>query len=377
MGDVKMQERDLEVMRTEIDQCDRGLAALLQRRWDLVMDIASYKKFRGLPVKDSEREKQVIEKVAGLMDNPDYALAAKNIMRGIIDQSCLLEENERPKVAVKPLEIGCFGPAGSFTHQALEDFFKDKKFHRQHFNSFEEVIEGVSKGALDYAVLPIENSSTGGITEVYDLLRRFDCYIIGEQQVKIEQNLLGLPGADVNKLRVVYSHPQGFKQSKEFFKDYPEIEQIPFFNTSRSAEEVSLRQDPTIAAVASRKAAELYGLEVLVPSINYNSNNYTRFVIVTAKQEQVPHADKITLIMALKHETGSLYKALADFYHTGLNLLNLESRPMEGKSWEYFFYVDVTGNLNDPLVKDVMKEIKDKCTYCKVLGNYRAYVRED
>ena len=372
-----MQELDLEQIRKEIDKCDHQLAEVLQKRLSLVMDVAAYKKYKGLPLKDVQREKVVIEKVANLVEGPGYKVAVKNIMRSIIDQACVLEGAALEGVATKTYEIGCFGPAGSFTHQALEDFFKDKSFNRHHYNTFEEIIGSVSKGELDYAVLPIEKSSTGGITEVYDLLRKYDCYIVGEQQVKIEQNLLGLKGAKLSDIRTVYSHPQGFKQSKEFFKDYPQMEQVPFFNTSRSAEEVAAKQDPSIAAVASKKAAELYGLEVLASSINYNSNNYTRFVIITKNSQVIPNANKITLIVALKHETGSLYKMLASFYHTGLNLMNLESRPMEGKSWEYFFYIDLSGNLSDPLVIDVMNEIQGACTYCKVLGNYCAFEKKE
>ena len=120
----------------------------------------------------------------------------------------------------KVAKVACFGPEGSFTHQALEDFFSDRPLERHHFNTFEEVISNVALGRMDYGVLPIENSSTGGITEVYDLLRQYDCHIVGEQCVKIEQDLLGVEGASMDSIKTVYSHPQGFKQSKEFFKKY-------------------------------------------------------------------------------------------------------------------------------------------------------------
>lgn len=152
---------------------------------------------------------------------------------------------------------------------------------------------------------------------------------------------------------------------------------FPYFSTSKSAEEVAEKQDVTLGAIAGKQAAELYNLKIIAPAINSNSNNYTRFVIIAKKPEIVANANKITLIVAVKHETGSLYKMLASFYHMGLNMLNLESRPIVGKTWEYFFYIDVTGNLADPLVIDVMEEIKSKSTYCKVLGNYRAYERKE
>ena len=367
-----MEELDLNKIRKDIDAVDQKLAEALEDRLKLVQQVAEYKKGKGLPVKDAAREKAVIDKVAGLVESPEYTQAIKNIMRSVIDQACELEEDALGHKNKSVLEIGCYGPAGSFTHQALEDFFGDKVYNRHHYNTFEEVISSVSNGSVDYAVLPIENSSTGGITEVYDLLREYDCYIVGEQQVKIEQNLLACKGASLQTIKTVYSHPQGLKQSKLFFKDYPYIEQVPFFSTSKSAEEVAARKDLSLAAVAGKKAAELYGLEIIAPCINFNSNNYTRFVIIAKEREIVPNANKITLIVAVKHETGSLYKMLASFYHTGLNMMNLESRPMVGKSWEYFFFIDLTGNLLDPVVKDVFAEIQETSTYCKILGNYVA-----
>ena len=372
-----MQELDLEKIRQEIDKVDQQLADVLESRLQLVMQIAAYKKSKGLPVKDKNREAKVIEKVAGFLENKEYSVAVKNIMRGIIDQACLLEETALSEANDKTYEVACFGPAGSFTHQALEEYFHGRQYNRHHFQTFEEVISSISDGTMDYAVLPIENSSTGGITEVYDLLRQYDCSIVGEQCVKIEQNLLGCEGASLGTIKTVYSHPQGLKQCADFFHDYPDIEQIPYFSTSKSAEEVAEKQDVTLGAIAGKQAAELYNLKVIAPAINSNSNNYTRFVIIAKKPEIVANANKITLIVAVKHETGSLYKMLASFYHMGLNMLNLESRPIVGKTWEYFFYIDVTGNLADPLVIDVMEEIKSKSTYCKVLGNYRAYERKE
>ncbi len=372
-----MQELDLELIRKEIDKMDQQLAEVLENRLQLVMQVAAYKKAKGLPVKDKNREARVIAKVAGFLENKEYSVAVKNIMRGIIDQACVLEEAALSGPADRTLEIACFGPAGSFTHQALGEYFSERQYNRHHFNTFEEVIASVNNGGMDYAVLPLENSSTGGITEVYDLLRQYDCSIVGEQCVKIEQNLLGCEGATLQSIKTVYSHPQGLKQCKDFFHDYPQMEQVPYFSTSKSAEEVAQKQDVTLGAIAGKQAAELYNLKIIAPAINSNSNNYTRFVIIAKKPEIVPDANKITLIVAVKHETGSLYKMLASFYHMGLNMMNLESRPIVGKTWEYFFYIDVTGNLADPLVQDVLDEIKAKTTYCKILGNYRAYERKD
>lgn len=266
--------------------------------------------------------------------------------------------------------IACFGAPGSFTHQAMDEYFEGETFKRIHFNHFEDIIEAVNCGKADYGVLPIENSSTGGITEVYDLLRQHDCVIVGERRLKIEQNLLGLPEATLGDIRQVYSHPQALKQSQHFLKDHPEIESVPYYSTSKSAEMVASKEDVSLAAVAGKKAAQLYGLKVLVPGINNHDNNTTRFVIIAAEAETVNDANKITVVLTVKHEPGSLYKTLGYFYHGGLNLMNLESRPMIGKSWEYFFHIDLKGNLNDPAVKDALEVVRENCTLFKILGNY-------
>lgn len=267
--------------------------------------------------------------------------------------------------------IACFGSPGSFTHQALDEYFEGETYERLYCNQFEEVIEAIDQGAAHYGVLPIENSSTGGITEVYDLLRQHDCTIIGERRLKIEQNLLGLPEATLGDIRQVYSHPQALKQSQPFLQDQPAIEPIPYYSTSKSAEMVASKRDVSLGAVAGKKAAELYGLKVLVANINHNENNTTRFVIIARDEQVIADANKITLVLTVNHEPGSLYKTLGYFYHAGLNLMNLESRPLVGKSWEYFFHIDLKGNLNDPAVKAALDEVRQNCTFLKILGNYR------
>ena len=304
----------------------------------------------------------------------------KAMMQASSGRKAQMQFKNAPKAAVPVrsfvkneglMRIACFGAPGSFTHQALDEYFEGETYDRIHFNHFEDIIEALAQGAVDYGVLPIENSSTGGITEVYDLLRQHDCVIVGERRLKIEQNLLGLPDATLGDIRQVYSHPQGLKQSQHFLKDHPEIEPVPYYSTSKSAEMVAHKEDVSLAAVAGKKAAELYGLKVLLANINHNENNTTRFVIVAPKAQTVADANKITVVLTVKHEPGSLYKTLGYFYHGGLNLMNLESRPLVGKSWEYFFHIDLKGNLNDPAVKEALENVRNNCTFLKILGNYR------
>ena len=372
----KVTEPDLAKLRREIDRRDTILADALEQRMDVVRQVAAYKDARHMQVLDREREEQVIAKVTGQLKNPAYAPHMRNIMEKIMETSrnlqidILASNLKKKEQDADPIRVGYQGVQGSFSHQALEDYFADVAKVEMNYVHFEDVAAAIKNHEIKYGVLPIENSSTGGITEVYDLVRKYDCHIVGEKIIKVDQNLLGLPGATVAGLKQVYSHPQGLEQSREFFKKHPGIELIPFFNTARSAKMVSESGDPAKGAVASRQAAKLDGLDILAENINYNVANHTRFIVIADQPEHRPDADKITVIIATQHEPGSLYKVLQHFYKGGLNMLNLESRPMEGRSWEYFFHIDLTGNLEDPKVRQGLQDVAEYSAYCKILGNY-------
>ena len=369
-----MAEQDLTKLRQEIDRLDTILADTLEKRMDVVQQVAAYKDTRNMQVLDRERENQVIAKVVAQLKNPAYAAQLKQIMETSrnLQIEILAASIKRKNQDAEPVCIGYQGVKGSFSHQALEDYFDGIAKVEMNYVHFEDVVAAVKNHEIKYGVLPIENSSTGGITEVYDLVRKYDCHIVGEKIIKVDQNLLGLPGATIGGLKQVYSHPQGLEQSREFFRKHPIIELIPFFNTARSAQMVSESGDLTKGAVASRQAAKLYGLDILAANINFNSANHTRFIIIADQPEHRPDADKITVVIATKHEPGSLYKVLQHFYKGGLNMLNLESRPMEGRSWEYFFHIDLTGNLADPNVRQGLQDVAEYSAYCKILGNYVA-----
>lgn len=268
------------------------------------------------------------------------------------------------------LKVGCYGAKGSYTYEAMEQQFAGKEREESYFPLFEDVVKAVKDGTIDYGVLPIENSSTGGITEVYDLIQKYDCAVVGEQLVKIEHNLLGIPGATLADIDTVYSHPQGFRQCRPFFNEHRDWTLEPYFSTSRSAERVAEDGRKNQAAVASRTAARLYGLSVLAENIYFNQRNYTRFFIIAPKMEITEDADKITLVISVKHEPGALYHVLGYFFYGGMNMTHLESRPMEGHPFEYFFHIDVKGRIHDPSNAQTLHGLASMCTYFKILGNY-------
>ncbi|WP_289002109.1 prephenate dehydratase [uncultured Megasphaera sp.] len=277
----------------------------------------------------------------------------------------------------EPMRIACFGQAGSYTYEAMQDYFKGQAITPVYASHFEDVIEAVMTREVRYGVVPIENSSTGGITEVYDLIHQFDCHVVGEKYVRVEHNLLGLPGAALEDIREVYSHPQGLDQCRGYLKRHGDWVLHPYFSTSQSAAKVQETGDPHLAAIANKTAAGLYGLEVLVPHINDNTTNYTRFFILAAQPEERETADKITLVLTVRHEPGALYHVLGYFFYNSMNMTHLESRPMKGRPFEYFFHIDVMGSLKDPVTYHVLHNLKDHCNYFKILGNYIADARRE
>jgi len=219
-------------------------------------------------------------------------------------------------------------------------------------------------------VLPIENSSAGIVADNYDLLVNFENYIVGEQIVKCEHALIGLPGTKLEEIKTVYSHPQALAQCAEYLERHPKWRQIPYDNTALAVKKVAEDGDCTQAAVGSKFAAELFGLEVLAENIYFNKKNSTRFIIVTNQRIFRKGANKISICFETPHSSGSLYDMLSHIIYNNLNMNNIESRPIPGKNWEYRFFVDFEGNLNDGAVKNALRGIREEAINMKILGNY-------
>lgn len=375
-----MKEFDLNSLRNELDQIDSQLVSLWERRMNIVLNVAEYKKQNNMQIYDKNRELQVIEKNVALLKNPDYAKALADVFESIMavsrrKQHSLLQENQPQQVTVSPkknLRIAYQGIQGAFSEQALKEYFMGKDYITKNFSEFEDVFQALKDGIVDYGVLPIENSSTGGISEVCDLLRKYGLYIIGEKVVKIDQNLMALPTATLEDISQIYSHPQGFRQCMEYLNNNRQWQIIPYSNTALSAKLVHDRQDKTLAAIASKNAAELYDLNIIAENINDNNNNHTLFIIIGRELEQSPLSNKVSTVLSVPHKPGTLYAVLEKFHIYDLNLIKIESRPQEGKQWEYFFYIDFVGNMSDPHVQQALGEIKQISTYFKMLGNYQS-----
>ncbi|MDF2673497.1 MAG: PheA, partial [Clostridiales bacterium] len=274
---------DLKALRAQINEIDEALVDLFIKRMEVVQRVAKYKIDNSMEVLDRGREEQIINKHLSNIEDvntkaelheflEDLLSISRKAQQKLIRKSAMVNNI---KITAPSEKVGYQGVPASFSHQAAIEYFGNNT-ETIHFTNFKEVFEAIQNDEIKYGVLPIENSSTGGISEVCDLLGEYGCYIVGEKCIKVEHNLLGIKGADIYDIREVYSHTQGFLQCKSYFDKHTDWRLIPYYNTAKSAEYVSMQNSKGKACVASKKAAELYNLNVLKENINYSRNNYTR-----------------------------------------------------------------------------------------------------
>lgn len=384
----------LESLRQEIDGLDKNLLKLFEARMLKVSEIADFKKANNLTILDESREEKVLENIKPIVDQSFHEPAerflkyvmeiSRSIQANYIKESTPSISSEINQTDIGSRQVASSGQAnfivgfqglpGSYSEQALREYFGED-IQNKNLPNFEDVFKTLETGEIDYGVLPLENSFTGGIAEVYDLLCSYGFYIVGEKGIKVEHNLLALPGAGLKDIEEVYSHPQALQQCSSFLRSNSDWNLISCSNTAVSAKIVSESASMSKAAIASKRAASLYGLTVLRSYINNDSYNYTRFIIIGRNLEIKKESDKISLAVAISHEPGSLYRVLSHFVKNDLNMLKIESRPILNKPWEYLFYVDFEGSLEDEKVKEAVKGIKEDSTYFQMLGIYQADIR--
>ena len=332
---------DLLELRDEIDVIDKQITELFLKRMDICSKVAEYKINTGKQVLDTKREKDKIEKVKSYVEDDFMKHGVAELFMQIMAMSRklqyrLLEENNiHDEVPLEKIEdinrqditVVYPGVPGAYSEQAMINYFGENV---NHFNvvTFREAMDALRDKKADYAVFPIENSSAGIVNDTYDLLKEYDNYIVAETFVKIEHALLGTADSDISDIRTVYSHPQGLMQCQEFLEEHKEWNQISLANTAIAARKVKDDGDKTQAAIASKIAARNYGLKILKEAINTNSNNTTRFVIVSNKPQFTKDADKISICFETPNEAGSLYNMLSHIIYNGLNMTRIESRPL-------------------------------------------------
>lgn len=373
----------LDELRVQLDQIDNQIVKLYEERMAVCEQVGEYKVHAGKKVLDKQREKNKLADVASKVTNDFNKKGIQELYEQLMSMSRKLQYRQLvaagatgrlPFIELKELEkesarVVYQGVEGAYGQAALKHYFGDNKNY-VNVRTFRDAMEALEDGVADYAVLPIENSTAGAVNAVYDLLVEFENYIIAETIIPITHTLSGLAGTELKDIQRVYSKAEALMQTSHFLDEHADWQQISVVNTAVAAKKILDDNDKTQAAVCSAYAAEVHGLSVLMDGINDEKNNSTRFIIVTNQKVFLSNATKISICFEVPHESGSLYRILSHFIYNDLNMTKIESRPIEGRSWEYRFFVDFEGNLADPAVKNAIRGLREEATNMKILGNY-------
>ncbi len=375
--------KDLESLRLTLDTVDRRIIECLHSRQETVAQIAGIKRDGLNFLRDHERESALLDRIESWAREFNLdPFRTREIFREVIAMSLKAQEEallgrERAERSVQSCHRVAFqGTDGSYSQLAAKKYFSNRAETMDFigYSSFAEALESTETGDAGYVLLPIENTTAGSINQTYELLRKTDLRIVGEEILHIRHCLAALEGASQQSIRRVLSHPQALTQCSRFLSSQENLEVISFRDTAAAAREVKNAGDPSQAAIASEAAAEFYGLTVIARDIADQRENWTRFVIVSAAvmipDPRIP--SKISLVYTTPHREGALADSLRVLSDHGLNLSKLESRPMPNRPWEYLFYVDVEGSLATEPAALAIAELRRECPYLKVLGSYPA-----
>ena len=372
-----MTTRNLADLRSAVDALDKVILNALGERVRLTEEIASAKTVEAHPLRDPEREAALIAHRASYGERLGLDPAVvRRVYEEILEDSVRRQRNWRQPTAVDapPLVVAYQGTEGAYGHEAAVRHFgvERRPVTFKAYRSFRETAEAVPHGDAMRAVLPIENSTAGSVLEVYDLLFRLNLSVVGEEVLEVRHCLLGVPGATLEGLVKVCSHPQALAQCSEFLAEHPQVETEPAVNPALAARRVAELGDPAQAAIASADAGERHGLVVLARDIANQAQNFTRFLVVSAVPEDCdPLSDaKVSLVFGTRHERGALVRCLNLLADEGVSLTKLESRPRPGTAWEYVFYVDCEGHLTEPRVQSALARLAGATQFLRVLGCY-------
>ncbi|MBR4334581.1 MAG: chorismate mutase [Clostridia bacterium] len=375
---------NLQDIRGQLDQIDDQLIGLFARRMRLVSDVAAYKKENGLPILDSGRERQIINRVslaagedlehyAKLLYQTLFSVSRAYQARQLLPKSTLMSELERAAENVRPrmperVTVACQGTEGAYSQKITDRMFEFADI--LYMNTFNDVFNAVEKGMCPFGVLPIENSTAGSVTQVYDLMEKHRFHIVKAARQRIDHRLLALPGVQIEDIREVVSHEQALRQCGAFLAAHPKIKVTAMENTAKAAAFAAASGRGDLAAIASQECAQLYGLETLSDAITDTGNNATRFICIAKDLQVYAGANKISLMLSAAHRPGSLYRLLSHISVMGVNLTKLESRPIPGKDFEFRFFFDIEASILDPAIRALMEQLKQDSDQFVFLGNY-------
>ena len=379
---------DISELRKNIDAIDTELVDLFAKRMSLSAQVADYKKERNLPIYVPAREREILQSVAE-QAGPEYGNYARVLYSMLFELSRSYQQKRNrkdtplyqsitnsiestPKLFPQEAMVACQGVEGAYSQIACERIFKSPFI--MYFKNFEGVFNAIEQGLCQYGILPIENSTAGSVKKVYDLMIHHNFSIVKTFRMKIDHNLLALPGSCIEQIKKIYSHEQAISQCSNFLNKFPNAEIIPVENTAVAASKVAQSGNPEVAALCSQACGELYGLTCLASSVQDEGNNRTRFICISKNLEIYPGSDKTSIMMILNHKPGALYKVLARMYVLGINVIKLESRPIPDKDFEFMFYFDLETSIYSEEFIQLMCELDDLCQEFKYLGSYSEVV---
>ncbi len=379
---------ELSEYRNKLDSIDEEILRLFSERMNIAAEIASWKQENSLPVLDVRREKEKLQRIEEMSDPElsDYTFTLFSMLMELSRsrQNRILHREspetraieaalrDTPQLFPGKAIVACQGVEGAYSGIACEKLFARPSIF--YFSSFDAVFTAVEKGLCRYGVIPVENSTAGTVNAVYDLMVKHDFRIVRSVRIKVDHNLLVRPGTKAEDITEIYSHGQALTQCAGFLQRFPNAKIIPCENTAVAAKMVAESADPGVAALSSRSCAKLYGLEILMASVQDSDNNYTRFICISKNLEIYPGADHTSLMMVIRDEPGTLHHVLARFYVLGINMHKLESRPIPGRNWEYRFYFDLDTSVYSPKFIQLMGELGDICEEYEYLGSYSEVV---
>lgn len=372
--------------RKQIDAIDDELIKLYGERMAISKQIGIEKSEAGTAILDGGREREILSRMAKASD-PQILLYVKQLFstlfetgkayqRKFTDQSSLLPEELVRALSEEELpfpataSVACQGAEGSFSSLAADKMFAipDNTF----FKTFQGVFNAVEKGLCEYGVLPIENSTVGSVNEVYDLMKEHRFYIVRAVKLPVAHSLLAKKGTELEDIKEIYSHEQALGQCSKFLKSLSDKVKITVFeNTASAAKAVAASGRKDLACIAARNCAELYGLGIIKTGVQNNERNFTRFICISKKPHVFEAADKISIMVNLPHEPGSLNGILNKFYALGLNLTKLESRPIEKSEFDFMFYFDFEADIRRLEVKSLIAELYSSLAEFTFLGSYK------
>ncbi|MEW6107870.1 MAG: prephenate dehydratase [Nitrospirota bacterium] len=349
---------ELDKFRGKIDEIDDEILDLLNQRAKTVLEIANIKRNEKVKFYSPERERQILERLTARNKGPFPNSALKPLYREILSASLSLEE---------PLKVSCLGPLATFSHlAALMHFGSSADF--MPLESIKRVFESVDKGDAEYGVVPIENSTEGVVSYTLDMFMDYDLKVSAEIMLEVSHNLLSKTG-DRTKIKKIFSLPMATAQCRRWIEsNMPGIPVLESTSTAKAAEQAS--NDEEAAAIASELAAKIYDLYFVEKNIEDNRHNVTRFLVISKEIPPRTGNDKTSIMFSIKDRPGALYDILLPFKKAKINLTKIESRPSKRKAWEYIFFVDMEGHIEDKKLKKAIESLKEGCLYLKVLGSY-------